>query len=33
VQVDGQTVIEKGFFGFPEESEIMAAVKKKLAAT
>jgi hypothetical protein len=32
VSLDGQKVIEKNLFSFPDEKEIVEAVRKKLAA-
>ena len=31
VSLDGETVIEKSLISFPDEKEIVAAVRKKLA--
>jgi len=31
VSIDGEKVIEKSLFSFPDEREIVAAVKKRLA--
>jgi hypothetical protein len=33
VSLDGQTVIEKNLFSFPDEQEIVEAVRKKLGGT
>ena len=32
VSLDGEKVIEKSLFSFPDEQEIVAAVRKKLGA-
>ena len=31
VSLDGEMVIEKSLFSFPDEQEVVAAVRKKLA--